>query len=126
MKLSELRVACPSCGSQEVAYTCQPDCCFNHVCESCLASFELATELLEGASISNRALALSQAAHWRADRTAHWRLDESVETPIREEDSCRPTAACARCRGLNVYQMPQDSGEDLLACADCRALLRLV
>src|SRR5262245_19561936 len=117
MKLSELRVACPSCGSQEVAYTCQPDCCFNHVCESCLASFELATELLEDAH---------QTARWPANQTAHWPSVELVETPIRAEDSCRPTAACARCRGLNVYQMLQDSGEDLLACADCRALLRLV
>src|SRR5262249_9492098 len=109
MKLFELRVACPSCGSQEVAYTCHPDCCFNHVCESCLASFELATELLED-----------------ADRAAHRRGAESVETPVREEDSCRPTAACVRCHGLNVYQMTQDSRDALLACADCRALLRLV
>src|SRR5262249_1280510 len=55
MKLSELRVACPSCGSEAVAYTCQPECCFNHVCESCLANFELATEVREGSAESAEA-----------------------------------------------------------------------
>src|SRR5215510_10271101 len=98
MKLSELRVACPSCGSQEVAYTCQPECCFNHVCESCLASFELSTELREGSAESAEA---------------------TRDADSSDADSCRPTVACARCHGLNVYQLDvQDSPDKPLACGD--------
>src|SRR5262249_60192793 len=102
MELLELRVACPSCGSTEVTYSCHPDCCFNHVCESCLASFELATELLEGS------------------------LD-AREPPAREDDSCKPTVACARCNSLNVFPLcPPTSTDTRLGCASCGAILRLI
>ena len=41
-----LVVQCPSCGSSEITYTCEPKCCFNHICAACYTTFELFTEPL--------------------------------------------------------------------------------
>jgi hypothetical protein len=99
MQLVPLAVQCPSCKSIEVTYSCHPDCCFNHVCDSCLNSFELFTEDA-GATLS------------------------PVAFNGNKRDSCAPTVACARCESLNVYSL---SGEpaDRLACASCGAALLL-
>lgn len=88
-------VRCPKCGGADVVYTCEPKCCFNHVCADCRASFELTTRSVQG------------------------------KAPVRPEiglpESSDPTVACAVCQGLRVY-VTQDS---MLACADCGSVLKL-
>lgn len=37
-ELGPLRLACPACGG-ELVYTCEPTCCFNHVCAACRRTF---------------------------------------------------------------------------------------
>ncbi len=39
-----------------------------------------------------------------------------------EPDACSPTAPCAKCQGIRVYQL---SGGETLFCLDCHALLKL-
>jgi len=101
MELLPLTVACPGCGSEDVVYSCDPDCCFNHVCSSCLHNFELFTE------------------------------DLGEKIPLAgghppEKDSCMPTVACALCQSLNVYQLAVAEGEARkLVCVSCLSLLRL-
>jgi hypothetical protein len=96
-----LLVQCPSCGSSEITYTCEPQCCFNHICARCYTTFELYTEPLEQ------------------------KLD-SVETPPRERDSLAPTVACGRCQSLEVYVLtPDGSAPAMLVCIDCHTLLQL-
>jgi len=48
MKFLPLKVSCPVCGSQNITYTCEPKCCFNHICDSCYATFQLLTETVGG------------------------------------------------------------------------------
>jgi hypothetical protein len=96
-----LVVRCPSCDSHEITYTCEPKCCFNHICAACYTTFELFTEPL------GRAL-------------------PDVEKPLQEHDSLAPTVACAQCDSLEVYSVTPASGPpDALVCAECHALLRL-
>ncbi|MBI4481890.1 MAG: hypothetical protein HY652_03265 [Acidobacteria bacterium] len=101
MKLAPLSVVCPQCGSPDVIYSCNPACCFNHVCGDCLASFELVTrpvgqEMLPG------------------------------DIPTTEKDACSPTAECACCHGMEVYLVAEGDGNTTRAlCASCHALLEL-
>ena len=101
MRLSALSIDCPACGSKEIAYSCTPDCCFNHVCGDCLHSFQLVTRDL------NETM-------------------PSASVVAEEKDTCAPTAACTRCNSLKVYGF---DGEESLAgkagCASCGALLEL-
>ena len=94
-------VVCPSCGGAEIVYSCEPKCCFNHVCADCRSTFEINT-----------------AKTGRFDRT----------TPIEvtEPDSSDPTTACASCESLRVAVLSTSSDETLLLCADCRAVSRLL
>ena len=101
MKTRPLSVSCPICGSESVVYSCQPDCCFNHVCGDCLASFQLETRAL-GGKISDIAF-------------------EAIEP-----DSCAPTVRCARCESLNVRMIDgEDPGAKCLVCEDCLTVLKL-
>ena len=43
MTLIPISVVCPQCGSGEVFYSCNPTCCYNHVCNHCYTTFELET-----------------------------------------------------------------------------------
>ncbi len=96
MKTKKLSFACPVCGSAEVLYTCTPNCCFNHVCESCGATFQPAT----------------RATGARA---------ETVAPPDPLPESTDPAAPCARCESAEVY----DAGNGQLVCRACRAFLEL-
>jgi len=92
--------ACPACGSREVTYTCDPACCFNHVCNLCYATFEPVT-IKTGEEVA---------------------IDCETSPP----DSCEPTVACAVCGSLAVYSVIRNGvmhGD--YACAACRALLSL-
>jgi hypothetical protein len=90
----KLEISCPVCASSEVVYTCTPDCCFNHACANCGATFEPAT-------------------------TATGRTISAITVPDPLPDASDPTVACAKCYATAVYLI--DGGE--LACAKCGAVL---
>jgi len=91
-----LTLACPGCGSNEVFYSCEPKCCFNHVCGECRTTFQPVTRKLGGK-----------------------RGDITPPDPL--PDSTEPTVACAACESIAVYVLE----DGLLVCADCGALLAL-
>jgi hypothetical protein len=101
MILHPLTVQCPACGSSDITYTCEPKCCFNHLCGACYTTFELFTQPTGGTL-------------------------RAVEVPSGERDSLAPTVACARCESLEVYAVAGEaSSSTQLVCAACHALLEL-
>ena len=101
MKILPLTVACPGCGSREVVYSCEPECCFNHVCSTCYSSFELFTRALEEELTT-------------------------VDIQPNERDSLAPTVSCVRCKSLAVYSVEDDeSSTQKLVCGSCHSLLEL-
>jgi DNA-directed RNA polymerase subunit RPC12/RpoP len=96
-----LVVQCPSCGSSDITYTCEPKCCFNHICATCYTTFELFTEPLG-------------------------QVLTGIEKSPQERDSLAPTVACARCGSLEIYMVePGGGAPSTLVCAECQGLLRL-
>lgn len=77
-------------------YSCEPKCCFNHVCEDCKGTFEPVTRAT-GGHLSG------------------------VEPPDPLPDCTEPTAACALCESTAVYLLE----DGRLVCCDCGALLAL-
>ncbi|HUY14314.1 MAG TPA: hypothetical protein VMX16_11900 [Terriglobia bacterium] len=102
MKLVPLTVQCPQCGSRNVVYSCNPTCCFNHVCGDCYATFELATAIVGSAS-------------------------DDLESVPPAPDASHPTAPCVRC-GECVVFMIEDGGspEKRLLCTSCKTVLQLL
>ena len=96
MKTRPLSLPCPACGSREVFYSCTPNCCFNHVCADCGASFEPATRALGGTLLG-------------------------IEPPDPLPESTEPTVGCVRCDSTAVYVLE----DDRLVCAGCGTLLEL-
>ena len=96
MKTRKLEIACPVCGSFEVFYSCTPNCCYNHVCAGCGATFEPVTTLAGG-------------------RLSH------IEPPDPLPEAADPTAACAKCDSIAVYMTDDGS----LVCGKCGLLLKL-
>ena len=96
MQTRKLELACPVCHSTELFYTCTPDCCFNHVCNQCGATFEPVTKL-GGGSVSG------------------------VIPPDPPPDPSDPMVACRRCDSTAVYL----AGAGELVCAKCGALLEV-
>jgi len=102
MKITPLTIECPKCGSGKIAYSCEPECCFNHVCEDCLCNFLLGTRAL------GRAI-------------------PGLRPDAAEKDSCAPTAKCARCESLDVRSLDLDESTVLLAvCVLCGTVLELI
>src|SRR5512142_3286969 len=95
MRATIPKLRCPLCKSSAITYTCEPKCCYNHVCDDCNATFELETRYL-GSELRD------------------------VEPPERLLDSCDPTAECARCHAIGVYQV-----DGQYTCLACSALLSL-
>jgi hypothetical protein len=101
MTLQPLQVQCPACGSSDIAYTCEPKCCFNHICAVCYTTFELFTEPL-GRRLTD------------------------LQLPLGQRDCLAATVACARCESVEVYMLPPAEGiPGELVCVTCHALLRL-
>ncbi len=99
MSLAPLAIACPQCGSKEVFYSCEPKCCYNHVCNNCRTTFEPFTEL-----VGEFAGELG---------------------PLPESSDCTaPAAPCARCGEPKVFALT-GSRTPQFVCASCKALLRL-
>jgi len=96
VKTSKLSFACPVCGSRGVFYSCTPNCCMNHVCSDCGATFEPATRLAGGAQ-------------------------SGIEPPDPLPDASDPTAQCVKCDSTAVYAL----ADGRLVCAVCGLLLEL-
>ena len=96
MQTRKLALACPVCSSAEVFYSCTPNCCFNHVCAQCGATFEPAT-VLAGGTVSG------------------------IVPPDPLPEAADPTVACVRCDSTEVYMMESGS----LVCGKCGTLLKL-
>ncbi|MBS1858061.1 MAG: hypothetical protein JST11_22010 [Acidobacteria bacterium] len=96
MKTRKLRIECPQCGSDEVFYSCTPNCCFNHVCSNCGTTFEPETKAAGG-------------------------YVSGVMPPDPPPDSTEPTAECAVCHATAIYQA--EDGQ--VVCGKCGAKLVL-
>lgn len=93
-------VRCPQCNSADLVYSCEPKCCFNHVCAECRSTFELNTQ--------------------KTGQTDEiW-----VDTPAPQ--SGEATTACASCESLRVAVLRSSKDETILVCGDCQALSKLV
>jgi hypothetical protein len=90
----KLELNCPVCQSGTVFYTCTPNCCFNHVCNDCGATFEPVTQALGGTT-------------------------KSITVPDPGPEAGDPTVACARCESTAVYMI----ADGRLVCAQCGSLL---
>ena len=97
IELQNLKVSCPECGSDKIVYTCDPECCFNHICEECLTTFELATVLTDKDVLKG-------------------------DFKVPEREVIEPTTDCDACYGIEVYALT-DSNE--LVCVECGNLLIL-
>ena len=102
MKFAPLSAVCPACGSREITYTCEPKCCFNHVCNDCHASFMLVTERLGG------------------ELSAEDRRGLPAAGPA---DALAPCVGCERCESIAVYHIEGDPAERHV-CGECFALLK--
>jgi hypothetical protein len=97
VKTRRLQLACPACGSAEVVYSCTPNCCFNHVCADCGATFEPVTVV-------------------KAAGTG------PVPPPESKGEAADPTVACARCDSIEVYSLESVPGA---VCGACGAALAI-
>jgi DNA-directed RNA polymerase subunit RPC12/RpoP len=98
MKTRKLELQCPACGSCEIAYTCSPGCCFNHVCADCSTTFETLTTRAGGRV-------------------------PGIFPPDELPDSTDPTAGCAACLSTEVYM--SDDGSIVCAACGMRLILDL-
>ncbi len=95
MRARKLELACPVCASPDVFYSCTPNCCFNHVCSACGATFEPATKRKGGVA-------------------------QGLVAPATPAGATDPTAECAACGSTDVYSI-----DDGAVCGKCGALLEL-
>jgi hypothetical protein len=79
-----------------VAYSCEPKCCFNHVCGDCHSTFE----------------PLTKATGTRR---------RGIAPPDPLPDACDPIVACAACESTDVYVAEDES----MVCYRCGAVLEL-
>ncbi len=94
-------VRCPKCGGAEIVYSCEPKCCFNHVCADCRSTFEINT-VKTGQAMGE------------------------VATKIEEPQSGEPTTCCASCESLRVAVLKSEDNQTLLFCGDCGAISKMV
>ncbi len=93
-------IACPKCGGHDIVYSCEPKCCFNHVCADCRSTFEINTQ-----------------------KTGEFDQDPALQ--FAEAESGDPTTACASCESLKIAVV--GSGENIrIVCGRCRAVSRVV
>lgn len=95
--LVPIAALCPTCSSAEIFYSCHTSCCFNHVCNDCRTTFELATD------------------------SAGEKLQGDFSDPG-ERDTSLPMAPCGACESVDVYGLKDSSR---LVCVSCRELLTL-
>jgi hypothetical protein len=93
-------VRCPQCGGADVVYSCEPKCCFNHVCAECRSTFELNTK-----------------------KTGE---SDPIWVDNKEPESGEATTACASCGSLKLAVLRNNDAGTILVCGDCQALSKLV
>ncbi len=93
-------ITCPKCGGREIVYSCEPKCCFNHVCADCRSTFEINTE-----------------------KTGEF--DRDAALGFAEPESGDPTTACASCESLKIAVVKKGE-ETLIVCGRCAAVSRVV
>jgi transcription elongation factor Elf1 len=94
-------IRCPKCGGSDIVYSCEPKCCFNHVCADCRSSFEINTV----------------------------KTGEYITAPtnvVEEPQSGEPTTCCASCESLQVAVLKSEDKETLLLCGKCGAISKMV
>ena len=96
LQTRKVAMACPKCGSAAIVYSCEPKCCFNHVCSDCTTSFQPVTHAT-GARLTG------------------------LVRPDPPPDCTEPAVACEKCESVEVYAL--DDGR--LVCTSCGAVLRL-
>ena len=103
MPLRPLRdvIRCPKCGGADIVYSCEPKCCFNHVCADCRSTFEINTQ-----------------------KTG--RFERAVTFDLPEPDSSEPTTCCAACESLRVGVLNSDDTGTLLICGNCQAVSKVL
>ncbi len=94
-------VRCPKCGGAEIVYSCEPKCCFNHVCADCRSTFEI-NSIRTGQAMGE------------------------VTAKIEEPQSGEPTTCCASCESLRVAVLKNEDNQTLLFCGDCGAISKMV
>ena len=92
---------CPKCGSAEIIYSCEPKCCFNHVCADCRSTFEINTV-----------------------KTGQSTMATSLQ--VEEPQSGDPTTCCASCESLRVAVLSSENNLTLLWCSNCGAVSKIV
>ncbi len=97
--ISPLVVKCPQCAAAEVFYSCEPECCFNHICARCRATFETATRAVGASAPGARDLRDGD-----------------------ERESDAPTAQCCVCDSLELGTL----ADGRAVCTACGAVLELV
>ncbi len=100
MTLAPLTIPCPQCGSNDVLYSCKPDCCFNHVCSKCYTTFEPVT-------------------------TRVGELKGEIGAIPTDPDPTGPTAPCARCGEWKLFVISDGDSPGQVLCVSCKALLTL-
>lgn len=99
MNLIPITIACPECGSEDVFYSCKPECCFNHVCNKCYTTFELESERVG-------------------------EIKEGMSVPP-DPDTTNPTIPCARCGECTVFRWEDAPTPDpAYVCVSCKAVLK--
>ncbi|MCX6624348.1 MAG: hypothetical protein NTY38_25455 [Acidobacteria bacterium] len=96
MKTRKISLQCPLCNSNDVFYSCEPKCCFNHVCADCGATFEPVT-VATGARLT------------------------SLQLPDPLPDSTEPTVGCEKCESILVYQLEDGTA----VCSKCGLVLEI-
>ncbi len=93
-------IRCPKCGGSEIFYSCEPKCCFNHVCADCRSTFEINTR-----------------------KTGEF--DQEAAKTAAEPESGDPTTACAACESLSIAVI-RDGKAPLIVCGKCAAVSKVV
>ena len=96
VQTSKITLKCPVCESENVFYSCEPKCCFNHVCGDCNATFQPVT-------------------------VATGERLKAVAPPDPLPDSSEPTVACVKCESILVYQLEDGRA----ACSKCGLVLEI-
>jgi hypothetical protein len=92
-------IRCPKCGGAEIIYSCEPKCCFNHVCADCRSTFEINT-------------------------VKTGQVMDAAAPAVEEPQSGEPTTCCALCESLRVAVLQSEN--NLLFCGKCGAISKMV
>jgi DNA-directed RNA polymerase subunit RPC12/RpoP len=102
VRTRKLEIACPTCGSREVFYSCTPNCCFNHVCAECGTTFEPVTRRGGG---QRQGLLPPDPPPEAADPTAECAVCDSIAVSIAQDGA----VVCTKCGAVLVLELTEVS-----------------